>query len=246
MTDKHHATDDVNKITIKKLYPNTDEQETPEEKLKALRQQIAIYQQQARELEDQIAHKSNETRQRYMEVYQELVDFAKTVKGLTVELDEQDDIVIAYTKDNKEVFVQYYLYKHDFPKKTTDDVKEELTTAIAIIDQLHGKIPLQRTYEPKALLNPIRLAGTGIIVSFDKQTDGTTIIKAEKVKHTYDDGFIVTLNDTTTLKTVNDVENDCVSQTICDTRVMTDFNQLHPILEDVIHNIDSYQSKAID
>lgn len=246
MTDKHHATDDVNKITIKKLYPNTDEQETPEEKLKALRQQIAIYQQQARELEDQIAHKSNETRQRYMEVYQELVDFAKTVKGLTVELDKQDDIVISYTKDNKEVFVQYYLYKHDFPKKTADDVKEELTTAIAIVDQLHGKIPLQRTYEPKALLNPIRLAGTGIIVSFDKQTDGTTIVKAEKVKHTYDDGFIVTLNDTTTLKTVNDVENDCVSQTICDTRVMTDFNQLHPILEDVIRNIDSYQSKAID
>lgn len=237
---------DVNKITIKKLYPNTDEQETPEEKLKALRQQIAIYQQQVEKLEDQIAHKSNETRQRYMEVYQELVDFAKTVKGLTVKLDEQGDIVISYTKDNKEVFVQYYLYKHDFPKKTTDDVKEELTTAIAIVDQLHGKIPLQRTYEPKALLNPIRLAGTGIIVSFDKQTDGATIVKAEKVKHTYDDGFIVTLNDTTTLKTVNDVENDCVSQTICDTRVMTDFSQLHPILEDVIRNIDSYQSKTID
>lgn len=238
--------EETNKIAIKKLYPNDNEQETPEDKLEAIQQQIAIYQQQAKELEDQITHQSNETRQRYMEVYQELVDFAKTIKGLSVKLDEQDDIVISYTKDNKEVFVQYYLYKHDFPKKTTDDVKEELMTAIAIVDQLHGKIPLQRTYEPKALLNPIRLAGTGIIVSFDKQTDGTTVVKAEKVKHTYDDGFIVTLNDTTTLKTVNDVENDCVSQIICDTRVMTDFSQLHPILEDVIRNIDSYQSKAID
>lgn len=246
MTDKHHATDDVNKITIKKLYPNADEQETPEEKLKALRQQIAIYQQQARELEDQIAHKSNETRQRYMEVYQELVDFAKTVKGLTVELDEDNDIAISYSKNDKQRFKHFYHYKDDFPKKTANDVKEELTMAIAIVDQLHEKVAFKRAYKPKALLNPIRLSDTGIIVSFDKQTDGTTIVKAEKAEHTYGDGFTVTLSDTTTLKTINDVENDCVSQTICDTRVMTDFSQLHPILEDIIRNIDSYQTKSID
>lgn len=56
----------------------------------------------------------------------------------------------------------------------------------------------------------------------------------------------VTLNDTTTLKTYNDVDNDCVTQTICDTRVVTDLNQLYPLLEDVIRNIDSYQSKSFE
>lgn len=236
----------TNKITIEKLYPNDNEQKTPEEKLKALRQQIAIYQQQAQELEDQIARQSNETWQRYMTVYQDLVDFANAINGLTIELGEDNDIAISYSKNDKQRFKHFYHYKDDFPKKTADDVKEELTTAIAIVDQLHEKIAFKRTYEPKALLNPIRLSDTGIIVSFDKQTDGTTIVKAEKAEHTYGDGFTVTLSDTTTLKTINDVENDCVSQTICDTRVMTDFSQLHPLIEDVIRNIDSYQSKTID
>lgn len=236
----------TNKITIEKLYPNDNEQKTPEEKLKALRQQITIYQQQAQELEDQIARQSNETWQRYMTVYQDLVDFANAINGLTIELGEDNDIAISYSKNDKQRFKHFYHYKGDFPKKTADDVKEELTTAIAIVDQLHEKIAFKRTYEPKALLNPIRLSDTGIIVSFDKQTDGTTIVKAEKAEHTYGDGFTVTLSDTTTLKTINDVENDCVSQTICDTRVMTDFSQLHPLIEDVIRNIDSYQSKTID
>lgn len=237
----------TNKITIEKLYPNDNEQKkTPEEKLKALRQQIAIYQQQAQELEDQIARQSNETWQRYMTVYQDLVDFANAINGLTIELGEDNDIAISYSKNDKQRFKHFYHYKGDFPKKTADDVKEELTTAIAIVDQLHEKIAFKRTYEPKALLNPIRLSDTGIIVLFDKQTDGTTIVKAEKAEHTYGDGFTVTLSDTTTLKTINDVENDCVSQTICDTRVMTDFSQLHPLIEDVIRNIDSYQSKTID
>lgn len=236
----------TNKITIEKLYPNDNEQKTPEEKLKALRQQIAIYQQQAQELENQIARQSNETWQRYMTVYQDLVDFANAINGLTIELGEDNDIAISYSKNDKQRFKHFYHYKGDFPKKTADDVKEELTTAIAIVDQLHEKIAFKRTYEPKALLNPIRLSDTGIIVSFDKQTDGTTIVKAEKAEHTYGDGFTVTLSDTTTLKTINDVENDCVSQTICDTRVMTDFSQLHPLIEDVIRNIDSYQSKTID
>lgn len=237
---------DFSEITIKKIYPNDDKRETPEDKLKAIQQQIAIYQQQAKELEDQIAHESNETRQRFMEIYQDLTYFAKNINSLSVKLDTHNDIVITYGKGIKDVFVYYYRYKNDFPEKTTDNVKEELTTAIAIVDQLHEKIASKRTYEPKALLNPIRLSDTGIIVSFDKQTDGTTIVKAEKAEHTYGDGFTVTLSDTTTLKTINDVENDCVSQTICDTRVMTDFSQLHPLIEDVIRNIDSYQSKTID
>lgn len=238
--------EETNKITIKKLYPNDNEQETPEEKLKALRQQIAVYQQQAQELEDQIAHQSNETWQRYMVVYQDLVDFAKAINGLTIELDEDNDIAISYSKNGKQRFKHFYHYKGDFPKKAANDVKEELTMAIAIIDQLHEKVAFKRAYEPKALLNPITLLDSGIIVSFDKQANGTTIVKAEKVKHTYRDGFMVTLNDTTTLKTINDIENDCVSQTICDTRVMTDFSQLYPLLEDVIHNIDSYQTETIN
>lgn len=237
---------DFSEITIKKLYPNDNEQETPEDKLKAIQQQIAIYQQQAKELEDQLAHESNETRQRFMGVYQELTYFAKSINGLGVKLDAHNDIVITYHEGIKEIFAYHYLYKSDFPKKTTDDVKEELTTAIAIADQLYGKIEFKKTYEPKALFNPIRLSGNGIIVSFDKQADDTFIVKAEKTEHTYDDGFIVALNNTTTLKTINDVENDCVSQTICDTRVMTDFSQLHPLLEDVIRNIDSYSTKSID
>ena len=225
---------------------NTNELETPEDKLKAIQQQITIYQQQAKELEDQIAHESNETRQRFMEIYQELTYFAKNINGLSVKLDTHNDIVITYGKGIKDIFVYYYRYKNDFPEKTTDSVKEELTTAIAIADQLYGKIEFKKTYKPKALFNPIKLSDNGIIVSFDKQTDDTFIVKAEKAKHTYGDGFIVALNSTTTLKTYNDVENDCVSQTICDTRVMTDFSQLHPLIEDVIRNIDSYQSKTID
>lgn len=236
----------TNKITIKKIYSSDDKQETPEEKLKVLRQQIAIYQQQAQELEDQIARQSNETWQRYMTVYQDLVDFANTINGLTIELDENNDIAISYSKNDKQRVKHFYHYKGDFPKKTADDVKEELTMAITIIDQLHEKVAFKRDYKPKALLNPIILLDSGIIVSFDKQANGTTIIEAEKVKYTYRDGFMVTLNDTTTLKTINDIENDCVSQTICDTRVMTDFSQLYPLLEDVIRNIDSYQTKTID
>lgn len=224
---------------------NTNELETPEDKLKAVRQQIAIYQQQAKELEDQIAHDSEETHQRFVEAYQELADFAKTTDGLSVELDEQRDIAITYAKDDKQIFKQFYRYNNDFPEKTVDDVKEELTTAIAIIDQLHGKIAFKRAYKPKTLFNPFWLADEGILVSFDKQ-ENNTVIKAEKQEHTYRDGFIVTLNDTTTLKTYNDVDNDCVTQTICDTRVVTDLNQLYPLLEDVIRNIDSYQSKSFE
>lgn len=225
---------------------NTNELETPEDKLKAIRQQIAIYQQQAKELEDQIAHESNEAHQRFMETYQELANFAKTIEGLTVELDEQDDIAIVYTKDDKQIFKYFYHYKQDFPEKTVDNVKEELTTAISVIDRLHGKIAFKRTYEPKALFNPFWLTDEGIIVSLDKQADGSIRIKAKKEEHTYGDGFVVTLNDTTTLKTYYNVDDDCVSQTICDTRVMTDFSQLHPLIENVIRNITNYSTKSID
>lgn len=225
---------------------NTNELETPENKLKAIRQQIAIYQQQAKELENQIAHDSKEARQRFMEAYQELADLAKTTDGLNVELDEQRDIVITYTKDNEQVFKQFYRYINDFPEKTVDDVKEELTTAIATIDQLHGKVAFKSAYKPKALFNPFWLTDEGVLVSFDKQEDNTITVKAEKAKHTYTDGFIVTLNDTTTLKTYYNVDDDCVSQIICDTRVVTDLNQLYPLLEDVIRNIDSYQSESFE
>lgn len=225
---------------------NTNELETPENKLKAIRQQIAIYQQQAKELENQITHDSKEARQRFVEAYQELADFAKTVDGLSVELDEQKDIAITYTKDDEQVFKQFYRYNNDFPEKTVDDVKEELTTAIAIIDQLHGKIVFKRAYKPKALFNPFWLTDEGILVSFDKQENNTITVKAEKAKHTYNDGFIVTLNDTTTLKTYYNVDDDCVSQIICDTRVVTNFSQLYPLLEDVICNIDSYQSESFE
>lgn len=225
---------------------NTNELETPEDKLKAIRQQIAIYQQQAKELEDQIAHDSKETRQCFMEAYQKLANFAKTVDGLGVELDEQKDIAITYTKDDERVFKQFYHYNNDFPEKTVDNVKEELTTAIATIDQLHGKVAFKNAYKHKALFNPFWLTDEDILVSFDKQENNTITVKAEKAKHTYRDGFIVTLNDTTTLKTYYNVDDDCVSQIIYDTRVVTDLNQLYPLLEDMIRNIDSYQSEPFE
>ena len=218
-----------------------DELESPEEKLKALRQQIAIYQQQATELESQIAHDSRETRQRFMKVYQELADFAKTIEGLVVTLDNQGDIAITYVK-NYPVLKHCYSYENDFPKKTTDNIKEELATAIAIIDQLYGKITFKSTYKPKALLNPIELADKNIIVSFDKQADGTTVVKAEKTTHTYKDGFITTLDGVTTLRTYS--FDDDVSQTICDTRIITDFNQLYPLLKDMIRNINDWRAKT--
>lgn len=222
---------------------NTNELETPEDKLNAIRQQIAIYQQQAKELEDQIAHDSKEARQRFVKTYQELADFARTVDGLSVKLDEQKDIAITYTKDDKQIFKQFYRY-NDFPEKTVDNVKEELTTAIATIDQLHGKVAFKDTYKPKALFNPFWLTDEGILVSFDKQENNTIAVKAEKAKHTYTDGFVVTLNDTTTLKTYYNVDDDCVSQIICDTRVMIDFSQLYPLLEDMIQNINNWQTKT--
>ena len=33
-------------------------------------------------------------------------------------------------------------------------------------------------------------------------------------------------------------------KTICDTRIITDFNQLYPLLKDIIHNINNWQSKT--
>lgn len=129
-----------------------------------------------------------------------------------------------------------------FPKRTLTDVKEEITTAIAIINQLDGKLNYKEAYDAKRLLNPIELTDENIIVSFNKQSENQIIIKAEKTTHTCKDGFIINLDDVTTLKTYS--FDDDVSQTICDTRTLTDFNQLYPLLKDMIQNINNWQTKT--
>lgn len=114
--------------------------------------------------------------------------------------------------------------------------------AIAIANQLEGKLDYEQVYNAKHLLNPIELTDENVVISFDKQTDNHIIVKAEKTTHTYKDGFIITLDDVTTLKTYG--FDDDVSQTICDTRTMTDFNQLYPLLKDMIRNINNWQTKT--
>lgn len=151
-------------------------------------------------------------------------------------------VEVTYMKNNEEVFTYSYFYQYDFPKRTLVDFKEELTMAIAIADQLEEKLDYKQVYNAKRLLNPIELTDKNVIVSFDKQADNHIIVKVEKTTHTYKDGFITTLDDTTTLRTYG--FDDDVSQTICDTRVMTDFEQLHPLLKDAIQNINNWQDKT--
>lgn len=145
-------------------------------------------------------------------------------------------------KNNEEIFTYSYFYQYDFPKRTLVDLKEELTTAIAIADQLEGKLDYEQVYNAKHLLNPIELTDEDVVVSFDKQADNHIIVKVEKTTHTYKDGFITTLDDTTTLRTYGFDDN--VSQTTCDTRIMTNFEQLYPLLKDAIQNINNWQDKT--
>ena len=181
-----------------------------------------------------------------MDFFKELSTFAKTIDGLsldtTTDIDNMPIIEISYTKNNEEIFEYNYFYQYDFSKRTLTDVKDELTTAIAVADQLEGKLDYKQFYDAKHILNPIELTKEDIIVSFDKQADNHIIIKAKKTTHTCSDGFIIPLDDTTTLKTYG--FDDDVSQTIYDTRIMTDFNQLYPLLKDMIQNINNWQDKT--
>ena len=252
MTDEYNISDkDVNAEIAKmkdqfvKLDKFLDDR-TPKEKLETINKQIEQFQQEKYYLEKEIALKSKEQHQQFINFFKELSIFAKTIDGLSLttntDVDDMPIIEITYMKNNEEMFTYSYFYQYDFPKRTLVDLKEELTMAIAIANQLEGKLDYEQVCNAKHLLNPIELTDENVVVSFDKQTDNHIIVKAEKTTHTYKDGFIITLDDVTTRKTYG--FDDDVNQTICDTRIITDFSQLYPLLKDMIHNINNWQSKT--
>ena len=252
MTDEYNISDkNVNTEIAKmkdqfvKLSKFLDDR-TPKEKLETINKQIEQFQQEKYYLEKEIALKSKEQHQQFINFFKELSIFAKTIDGLSLtsstDVDNMPVIEVTYTKNNEKVFTYSYFYQYDFPKRTLVDLKEELTMTIAIANQLEGKLDYEQVYNAKHLLNPIELTDENVVVSFDKQTDNHIIVKTEKTTHTYKDDFIITLDDVTTLKTYG--FDDDVSQTICDTRIITNFNQLYPLLKDAIQNINDWQDKT--
>lgn len=252
MTDEYNISDkDVNAEIAKmenqfvELGKFLDDR-TPEEKLEVINKQVKQLQQEKYYLEEEIALKSKERHQQFINFFKELSTFAKTIDGLSLtsstDADKMPVVEVTYMKNNEEIFTYSYFYQYDFPKRTLVDLKEELTTAIAIADQLEGKLDYEQVYNAKHLLNPIELTDEDVVVSFDKQADNHIIVKVEKTTHTYKDGFITTLDDTTTLRTYGFDDN--VSQTTCDTRIMTNFEQLYPLLKDAIQNINNWQDKT--
>ena len=252
MTGKYNITDEGINATIAKMegqfikLEKFLDDEKPENKLKDINKQLKQLNLEKSYLEKEITIKSKERHQQFTDFFKELATFAKTIDGLSLEcstdIDNMPTIDITYTKHNIEQFTSVYFYQYDFPKRTLTDVKKELTTAIAIVDQLDEKINYEEVRNAKHILNPINLTDEDITVSFDKQADKTTIVKAKKTTHTYKDGFIITLDDVATLRTYG--FDDDVSQTICDTRTITDFNQLYPLLKDMIRNINDWQTKT--
>lgn len=251
MTDEYNISDkDVNAEIAKmkdqfvKLDKFLDDR-TPKEKLETINKQIEQCQQEKYYLEKEIALKSKEQHQQFINFFKELSIFAKTIDGLSLttntDVDDMPIIEITYMKNNKEMFTYSYFYQYDFPKRTLVDLKEELTMAIAIANQLEGKLDYEQVYNAKHLLNPIELTDENVVVSFDKRADNHIAVEIKKTTHTYGDGFSLKLDDTTTVKTDGD---DYIRQAICDTRVMTDFNQLYPLLKDAIQNINDWQDKT--
>lgn len=251
MTNECNITDKEINATIAKMENQFVElgkflnNRTPEEKLETINKQIEQCQQEKYYLEKKIALKSKEQHQQFINFFKELSIFAKTIDGLSLttntDVDDMPIIEITYMKSNEEVFTYSYFYQYDFPKRPLIDLKEELTTAIAIADQLEGKLDYEQVYNAKHLLNPIELTGENVVVSFDKRADNHIAVEVKKTTHTYGDGFILKLDDTTTIKTDGE---DYIRQAICDTRVMTDFKQLYPLLKAAIQNINDWQDKT--
>lgn len=251
MTNDYNITDDKINATIAKMedqFVKLDkflDDHTPEEKLETINKQVEQLQQEKYYLEKEIALKSKEQHQQFINFFKELSTFAKTINGLSLtsstDIDNMPVIEVTYTKNNEEVFTYDYFYQYDFPKRTLVDLKEELTTAIAIANQLEGKLDYEQVYNAKRLLNPIELTDENVVVSFDKRADNHIIVEIKKTTHTYGDGFTLKLDDTTTVKTDGE---DYIRQAICDTRIMTDFNQLYPLLKDAIQNINDWQDKT--
>lgn len=251
MTNDYNITDKEINATIAKMENQFVElgkfldDRTPEEKLETINKQVERLQQEKYYLEEEIAIKSKERHQQFINFFKELSAFAKTINGLSLtsstDTDNMPVVKVVYTKNNEEVFTYSYFYQYDFPKRTLVDLKEELTMAIAIANQLEGKLDYEQVYNAKHLLNPIELTGENVVVSFDKRADNHIAVEVKKTTHTYGDGFSLKLDDTTTVKTDGE---DYIRQAICDTRVMTDFNQLYPLLKDAIQNINNWQDKT--
>ena len=250
MTEYNITDKEINEVTAKmenqfvELGKFLDDR-TPEEKLEVINKQVEQLQQEKHYLEEEIALKSKERHQQFINFFKELSTFAKTIDGLSLtsstDVDNMPVIEVTYTKNNKEVFTYSYFYQYDFPKRPLADLKEEITMAIAVADQLEGKLDYEQVYNAKHLLNPIELTGENIVVSFDKRADNHIAVEVKKTTHTYGDGFILKLDDTTTIKTDGE---DYIRQAICDTRVMTDFKQLYPLLKAAIQNINNWQDKT--
>lgn len=250
MTDEYNISDDVNAEIAKmkdqfvKLGKFLDDR-TPKEKLETINKQIEQYQQEKYYLEREIALKSKEQHQQFINFFKELSVFAKTIDGLSLttntDVDDMPIIEVTYMKNNEEVFTYSYFYQYDFPKQPLADLKEEITMAITVANQLEGKLDYEQVYNAKHLLNPIELTGENVVVSFDKRADTHIAVEIKKTTHTYGDGFILKLDDTTTVKTDGE---DYIRQTICDTRVMNNFSQLYPLLKNAIQNINDWQDKT--
>lgn len=251
MTNECNITDKEINATIAKMENQFVElgkfldDRTPEEKLETINKQVERLQQEKYYLEEEIALKSKERHQQFINFFKELSTFAKTINGLSLtsstDTDNMPVVKVAYTKNNEEVFTYSYFYQYDFPKRPLIDLKEELTMAIAVADQLEGKLDYEQVYNAKHLLNPIELTDENVVVSFDKRADNHIAVEIKKTTHTYGNGFILKLNDTTTVKTDGE---DYIRQAICDTRVMTNFKQLYPLLKAAIQNIDNWQDKT--
>lgn len=150
MTNDYNITDEEINATIAKMENQFVElgkfldDRTSEEKLETINKQVERLQQEKYYLEKEIALKSKEQHQQFINFFKELSIFAKTINGLSLttntDVDDMPIIEITYMKNNEEVFTYNYFYQYDFPKRTLVDLKEELTTAIAIADQLEGKL----------------------------------------------------------------------------------------------------------
>lgn len=251
MTDEYNISDDNVNAEIAKMENQFVElgkfldDRTPEEKLETINKQVERLQQEKYYLEEEIALKSKERHQQFINFFKELSIFAKSIDGLSLtsstDTDNMPVVKVTYTKNNEEVFTYSYFYQYDFPKRTLVDLKEKLTIAIAIANQLEGKLDYKQVYNAKHLLNPIELTGENVVVSFDKRANNHIAVEVKKTTHTYGDGFSLKLDDTTTVKTDGE---DYIRQTICDTRVMTDFKQLYPLLKAAIQNINNWQDKT--
>jgi hypothetical protein len=123
MTNEYNITDeDVNTEIAKmedqfvKLGKFLDDR-TPKEKLETINKQIEQCQQEKYYLEREIALKSKEKHQQFINFFKELSIFAKTIDGLSLttntDVDDMPVIKVTYMKNNEEVFT-YKVFTYSY------------------------------------------------------------------------------------------------------------------------------------